>query len=229
MFNLPQKEIQTLYQTTALRTPSPQHSDNRPMNFDDFFLHPLCDRMKDVDVYNYSYVAFDEPEVALYDKPDGAQLTRLRIAVYSTDGDATILGYLPLPLRYWKHWKQLCYTIVYHKCLHNSLKLLEREGGFKLARSCALSASAILKYQIYCRGKIIEEIFSLQGSQFHTLPTFDEYIIKERWDLHWIDPADMILGRTQGIQFLGRSPFDSDVVNALGKNLDSFISPLSSL
>jgi hypothetical protein len=197
------------------------------MNFDDFFLHPWCDRMKDVDVYNYNYVAFDEPEVALYDQPDDAQLRRLRIAVCSTDGDATILGYLPLPLRYKKHWKQLCYTIVYHKCLHNSLKLLEQEGGFKHARSGALSASAILKYQIYCRGKIVEEIFSLRGSQFQTLPTFDEYIIKERWDLHWVDPADMILGRTRGVEFLGRSPFDDDVVNALGKNVDSFVSPLS--
>jgi hypothetical protein len=83
------------------------------MNFDDFFLHPWCDRMKDVDVYNYNYVAFDEPEVALYDKPDGTEKKRLRIAVRSTDGDATILGYLPLPLRYKKHRKQLCYTIVY--------------------------------------------------------------------------------------------------------------------
>ncbi|KIM70976.1 hypothetical protein PILCRDRAFT_17544 [Piloderma croceum F 1598] len=48
------------------------------MNFDDFFLHPWCDRMKDVDVYNYNYVAFDKPEVALYDQPDDAQLRRLQ-------------------------------------------------------------------------------------------------------------------------------------------------------
>jgi hypothetical protein len=125
-----------------------------------------------------------------------------------------MLGYLPLLCRYLSHWKQLCYNIVYHKCLHTALKVLEQEGGYPHACSCARLASAILKYNIYCRGKIIKDIFSLQGMQFDTLPTFDEYIIKERWDLHWVDPADMVLGTTPGIEFLGHSPFDQDVVEA---------------
>jgi hypothetical protein len=177
--------------------------------------------MKDDEVKNYNYVAFDEPESRIYNTHDGKQLTRLRIPVSSTNGPRNTmrLGFLPLPSRYLPHWKQLCYSIVYQKCLHESLKVLEREGGYQHARSCARSASAILKYKIYCRGKIIEEIFSLQGSQFEVLPTFDEYIIKERWDLHWDDPADLV-GTVKGVEFLGRSPFDEDVVDALRKIFD---------
>ena len=45
---------------------------------------------------------------------------------------------------------------------------------------------------------------------------FDKYIIKE----HWTEPADLVLGTTPGIEYLGRSPFDQDIVNALG---DSYI------
>jgi hypothetical protein len=175
--------------------------------------------MKDVQVNNYGYVVFGEPHAARYKKPDGTDQRRLRITVSSTNAPANAipLGYLPLPCRYLSHWKQLCYNIVYHKCLHAALKVLEQERGYPHARSCARSVSAILKYNIYCRGKIIEDIFSLQGMQFDKIPTFDEYIIKERWDLHWVDPADMILGTTPGVEFLGRSPFDEDVEEALGK------------
>jgi hypothetical protein len=199
----------------------PPPSVSGPMQFDDFRLHPWSDQMKDEEVNKYDYVAFDKPEVKNYKKHDGTQLTRLRIPVRSTTGprNTMILGYLPLPSRYLPHWKQLCYTIVYHKCLHDSLKLLEREGGYKYARNCARSASTILKYNIYCRGKIIEEIFSLQGSQFEVLPTFDEYIIKERWDLHWVDPAELV-GTVEGVEFLGQSPFVEDVADALRKLFD---------
>jgi hypothetical protein len=98
--------------------------------------------MKDGEVNNYSYVAFDEPDVRRYKKPDGSELTRLRIPVSSTTGPG-ILGYLPLPCRYLKHWKQLCYNIVYFKCLHESLKVLDREGGYKHARNGARTASTI--------------------------------------------------------------------------------------
>jgi hypothetical protein len=185
--------------------------------------------MKDEEVNKYSFVAFDEPEVRRYGKPDGGELTRLRIPVSATSGprDTLILGYLPLPLRYLKHWKQLCYNIVYFKCLHASLKVLEREGGYKYARDTSRTASAILKYNLYCRGKIIEEIFSLQGAQFDNLPTFNEYIIKERWDLHWTEPAELEVGTSPGIDYLGCSPFEKDVVDALGNVFLTHISHIS--
>jgi hypothetical protein len=196
------------------------------MTFDDFRLHPCRDQMKDVQVNHYGYVVFEEPCAARYKRPDGTEERRLRITVRSTSAPANtiILGYLPLPCRYLNHWKQLCYNIVYHKCLHAALKVLEQEPGYPHARSSARSASAVLKYNIYCRGKIIEEIFSLQGMEFNTLRTFDEYIIKERWDLHWVDPADMVSGTTPGVEFLGRSPFDVDVEEALGNIFVSIVS-----
>jgi len=61
-----------------------------------------------------------------------------------------------------------------------------------------------LKYNLYTRGKIIEEIFTKRGSNFDTLPTFDEYIVKEWWDLHWVELSK--LGKFTGAEYLGRRP-----------------------
>ena len=85
----------------------------------------------------------------------------------------------------------------------------------KYARDAARSTSTVLKYSLYSHGKIIEEIFANKGHEFDTISTFDEYIIKERWDLHWVDPSEM--AKYKGASFLGRSPFDDDVMKALGK------------
>jgi hypothetical protein len=183
--------------------------------FNDFLLHPWNDQMKDVE--RYTFVVFDKPESKTYTKAQGGTFKRLRVPVYNLGGSRTDLplGYLPLPTRYLPHWKQLCYTVVYHKCMHNALNTLSKQKDFPSARDCARSISAILKYYLYCRGKIIEEIFSMKGRDFKTLPTFDEYIIKERWDLHWTDHS-MIKGQ-DGAKYLGKSPFVGVVAKSLSE------------
>ena len=123
-----------------------------------------------------------------------------------------LLGYLPLPTQYLHHWEQLCYTIIYHLCMYKVLKSLNTDDH---AQSCACSVSTILKYNLYCHGMIIEEIFLKKGLEFQRLATFNEYIIKERWDLHWtnltnVQPAD---GTPES--YLGQSPFAADVAKAL--------------
>ena len=57
--------------------------------------------------------------------------------------------------------------------------------------------------------------FEKRGSNFDTLLTFNEYIIKEWWDLHWVESSK--LGKVTGAEYLGHSPFDEDVADALSK------------
>ena len=185
----------------------------RVFNFNDFLLHPWNDQMKDKEIDNYNFFAFDKPRIVR--SPNSAAM-QLAVPVRSSDND-TPLSYVPLPSQYESHWKQLCYTIVYHKAMHSALCTLthSKRPKYQEARNCARSVSAILKYNLYTRGKIIEEIFTKRGSNFDTLPTFDEYIIKERWDLHWVELSK--LGKFTGAEYLGRSPFDEDVADALSK------------
>ena len=74
----------------------------------------------------------------------------------------------------------------------------------------------MLKYQLYCCVRIIEDIFLKKRSNFDTIPVFNGYIIKEQWDLHWIEPEKY--GKAQGARYYGMSPFDEEVVKALGKS-----------
>jgi hypothetical protein len=192
--------------------------------------------MKDKEINDYNFVVFDRPLLVRSHNPNATMLavpvksiTRPSDDEPSDDepddepsddepsDDDTLLGYVPLPSRYEDHWKQLCYTIVYHKLMHTALCTLARSKRprYPEARNCARSVSSILKYNLYARGKIIEEIFTKRGPNFNTLPTFDEYIIKERWDLHWVPLSE--LGKLTGAEFLGCSPFDEEVVDALGK------------
>ena len=179
----------------------------------DFHLHPHREQMKDAEISVYPFLIFREPERVRY-ATAGGNVARLRVPVSALCEPETILGYLPLPTRYQSHWKQLCYTIVYHRCVHSTLRTFEKDKRYPFARDCVRSVSAILKYQLYCRARIIEDIFSKKGSNFDTIPVFDEYIIKERWDLHWIEPEKY--GTAPGARYHGMSPFDEEVAKALG-------------
>jgi hypothetical protein len=185
-------------------------------NFDDFHLHPCNFQMKSADITSYTFLAFDEPERGRYFRTDGTAFTRLRIPIYSrNEGTSTRpLGYLPLPTKYLPHWKQLCYTIVYHQSMYQAQDGLDPKE-WPSAQLYSRSVGAILKYYLYCRGKIIEEIFSMKGREFGMLPTFDEFIIKERWDLHWVALAD--LPKMEQAEHLGSDPFSTETVAALSK------------
>jgi hypothetical protein len=50
---------------------------------------------------------------------------------------------------------------------------------------------------------LIREIFGCSGSHI-VLPIFNEYIFKERFDLHWQE-------------YLTKSPFDKDMEGKMGK------------
>ena len=55
-----------------------------------------------------------------------------------------------------------------------------------------------------------------KGSNFDTIPVFNESIIKEWWDIHWIEPAEF--RKALGAEFYEMTPFDEEVAKALGKS-----------
>jgi hypothetical protein len=170
--------------------------------------------MKDSKISVYPFMVFKEPGNICYTTA-GGEVACLRVPISALSAPQTILGYLPLPTCYQSHWKQLRYTIVYHKCVHTTLRTFEKDKRYQFACDCVRSVSAILKYQLYCCRRINKDIFSKKGLNFNTLPVFDEYIIKEWWDLHWIEPEEF--GKALGAEFYGISPFDEEVAKALGK------------
>jgi len=184
-------------------------------------LRPWKDQMRDEDIQTYNYMVFDEPELKRYTSANGnTQFKRLRIPVRNPQVNPphnNLVGYIPLPLNYLPYWKQLCYTIVYYKVMHQALGKSGHRND-KVVQSGKQSTSTMLKYYLYCRGLIIEEIFNQKGKAYFELPTFDEFIIKERFDLHWLEDEEISRAEDQPGAFFGRSIFlDQDVVNALGE------------
>jgi hypothetical protein len=164
--------------------------------------------MKDVKVDNYPYVVFGMPQ-AVKRTFDGVTIKRLRVPIKKLTGTKEFMGYLPLPKRYMGHWKQLCYHIIYHKEMHQALRRVGK--GYPNIRKALHSLSSILKYNLFCQGLIIEEILGQKGSRNMELPTFDEYIIKERFNLHWTPILSIPMGDKEPGSYLGWSPFDEDI------------------
>jgi len=169
--------------------------------------------MRSDEMRNYNFVVFDKPEVVNYDHPDGGRTSRMRVPVKKSD--STLLGYLPLPSQYLDFWKQLCYTIVYHKEMQRTMAKISRKKEPGTSRDLSRSLSAILKYQLYSRGLIIEDIFAQKGMDIMRLHTFDEYIIKERFDLHWVPAEALDFRSKEPASWIGASPFNPDVDEVL--------------
>ena len=99
---------------------------------------------------------------------------------------------MPLPSKYYKHWKDLCYQIVYQRNAYEALRQVLDTGKESKEVKSALtengnSICARLKFLLYARGMIIEEMLSMKGQTEPTLPTFNEFIIKDRFDYYWLD------------------------------------------
>jgi hypothetical protein len=180
-------------------------------------LRPWNDQMKDEDIDNYNYVVFDEPELREYTWADGeTKFQRFRIPVRNSRVSLphdNLLGYIPLPKGYLPFWKQLCYTIVYYKVMHITIRKCGHPNQ-QAVQSARKSISSMLRYHLYCRGLIIEELFEQKGKEVFKLPIFDEYIIKDRFDLHWEEDGDF---PRKAEALFGRSIFDKVVVKALGE------------
>jgi hypothetical protein len=159
----------------------------------------------------YPFLIFDEPEAITY----RGDVVRFRVGIFSPHQDDDFLGYLPLPWKYYGAWRDLCYQIVYQRNAYLTLRtaLLTTPDG---DTSGALtenydSTSARLKYLLYARGMIIEEILSTKGKTQPTLPTFNEFIIKERFDYCWLPEAEL---RKQAHIFA--DPFDPEMAELMG-------------
>jgi hypothetical protein len=125
------------------------------------------------------------------------------------------LGYVPLPSKYYPHWVDLCYQVVYHRNVYRVLRTAVgqlRPGIAKEALTCNFnSASARLKYFVYARRMILEEIFSTKGQVDPDLPIFNEFIIKNRFDYSW-DTDDEARKR----EHIFKDPFSDEMEPLMG-------------
>jgi hypothetical protein len=177
---------------------------------------------------SYPFLRFDEPRWGKYKTPTG-QIARYSVPVYNPFTNGDLLGYLPLPLKYFDAWVDLCYLIVYYKNILPTLWNPPADlGPFDedIVKDVLLanfdSSTAMLKYLLFCRGKIMEEIFETQGQVMQTLPTFDEYIIKNRFDYHWLSEDEM---RRQ--KHIFKDPFSKQMEKPMSTPLCIFITDFS--
>jgi len=146
-------------------------------------LHQVKDLMQDDEFDSYRFLIFERPE-----KIHRNGILWYQVPIYNGDIHQDFLGYLPLPAKYYTEWVQLCYQTVYFRnafaVLGNAIKPMK--GDFEEALIMHRdSVGAILKYLLYARGMIIEELLSKKGQINPTLPLFNEYIIKNRFDYSW--------------------------------------------
>jgi hypothetical protein len=133
------------------------------------------------EIDSYSFLNFGKPEIYQIPHEDGFIQT-MRIQVKQDD---QFLGYLPMVKPYAKHFVQLCYNIVYNRAM---VKATNQVKGGKVVQRWALDihdmSARKLRYYLYVRRAIMEEI-ALNTSENSVLKTFNEYVIKERFDLHF--------------------------------------------
>jgi hypothetical protein len=186
------------------------------------------ERLTEEEINKYNFLIFGEPELRSYLAPHGQQIERYCVPVseHSGNGMKRLLGYLPLPKDYLNAWVQLCYNVVYSKeiftihmeLLQDSTQLPTRR---KYLANAAASAATQLKYYIYCRRKIIEDIQE-NASHSYSLHVFDEYMIKERFDYHFIPPKKLVK-----LPYWDADPFDiEDAMGEKKKKMDEFLRKL---
>lgn len=165
--------------------------------------------MNDDEFDSYPFLIFDEPKEIVRN----GLFVGYQVPVWNPMVHQDCLGYVPLPDKYHSHWSTLCYQVVYFRnaftTLRDTLQRAEGEVAGALTKSSA-SVAAILKYLLYARGMIIAEMFSVKGQKDPSLPTFDEFIIKNRFDYSW--DSDTVL-RTR--EHIFADPFSDDMKSAM--------------
>jgi hypothetical protein len=142
-------------------------------------------------------------------------MVRYRVPVFNPFQHNDFLGYLPLPFKYYAHWMDLCYQIVYqcnaYDALREALKTAAEGDVEGALNENYNSVAARLKYLLYARGMIIEEMLSRKGQTYLTLPTFNEFIIKNRFDYCWL-PEHVL--QTQ--PHISADPFSDEMQEHMG-------------
>ena len=164
-----------------------------------------------------SVFEFHVGELREYEIPGGGTFQRYRIPVHNPrDTTGSLQGFLPMPREYFVPFTQLCYNIVYETCTYEILtkigKQTKKKSFKKHIENSAKSASALLRHHLCVRRQIIGEILNCAGEGWPLqLNVFNEYIFKERFDLHWEEPHKI------NPLYLTKSPFDNDMRSAMGK------------
>lgn len=112
------------------------------------------------------------------------------------------LGYLPLPYKYHQAWLDLCYTVVYLeailRCWETAYENEELRDRKELIHLGLSTAGNRLLQHIVARMHIVQELLTHSPHHDHdseTLPIFDEYIVRNRFDAlftEWQDVPDLV-------------------------------------
>jgi hypothetical protein len=149
--------------------------------------------MKKEEFEHYTFLKFGIPELLRYQTEEGNEIERYRVPVASQDGGA--VRYLPLPVKYLLPWTQLCYNIVYRQEHFRIYMEMLNEPGLlhrDIIQHLQRQAGVEMRNYIYCRKEIMEDILACPPqSAAPTLRYFDEYIIRERFDYHFMPPAQL--------------------------------------
>ena len=132
-----------------------------------------------------------------YRHPQGGTYRRCRIEAFNQEGE--VLGYLPLPIRYAQAWTQLCYSVVYWMTTWKAW-VAERERDFRVKSQPTNmaqvfvnnSSTRFMKYLV-ARLLIIDELLRhpMSKTEDDQLDVFDEFLIRDRWDLLWRDMDEL--------------------------------------
>jgi hypothetical protein len=112
----------------------------------------------------------------------------------TTEGMVDMESSVTLPVHYKSHWDQLIYSIMY--CYHvyswlKSWKERTNSDNSLLAASMEIHAK-YLRYLSDVKTKIKSDAVNLSTVESDArISVFDEYIIKERWDLHQTSRPDL--------------------------------------
>ena len=106
----------------------------------------------------------------------------------------------------------MCYNVMYTANIFRAAQKIREKAKKNANRLLKLEwmASAILRYYLHVRYLLIREIFNCAGGDM-VLPIFNEYIFKERFDLHWQGPHKIKQ------EYLTKSPFNKDMEGKMGK------------
>jgi hypothetical protein len=179
-------------------------------------LQLMGDRVSDEVLQEKNWLVFERPERNSYRTPDGQSIDRYSVKVFTEDM-SDFLGYVPLPAPYHDAWVCLCYNVVFFRNVYRTLmNILDNaqdthQSYLRFIQESIQSTSAKIRYYVFVRKTLIEELLSCKGKEW-TLPKFNEYIIKERFDYH-----HKTLRELQNCDHIGRNPFDEDMEKHMGE------------
>ena len=161
----------------------------------------------------YDFLTFQVPALGGYSNYHGVGFNRWRIGV--TDSKGKFLGYLPILPRYLEYWVQLCYNVVYRQEQVRIYMEMMRGGptNRKILQDILTQACVELRNYLFCRKAIMQEILEVAHSgEEGSLDVFDEYIIRERFDYHFMTEPKL-----QQQEYWGSNPFSQDMEGPMSK------------